>query len=218
MKRNSKNWYCKRETNLREKNHDKKYRHSPGREKPTNGELSAVHRDVYYTFVERCIVWWPGDMSVVFVHGKSLKSLYCHSCNKRVFFSGFLLAKEQTQDWEESSDDGDDKKPVEKFELVTVLVGKAGFQRNHLWKGHKWYLAKENLRNNVVVVKYLRKPFIQKCLKQRGLIVKNQEKHGLFRLFRNPCSSVNILDYNLSRSLFGDNYEERSHRIELECD
>ena len=87
-----------------------------------------------------------------------------------------LQVKEQTQDREESSDDGDDKKPVEKFELVTVLVGKAGFQRNHLWKGHKWYLAKENLRNNVVVVKYLRKPFIQKCLKQRGLIVKNQEK------------------------------------------
>ena len=147
MKRNSKNWYCKRETNLREKNHDKKYRHSPGREKPTDGELSAVHRDVYHTFVERCIVWWPGDMPVVFVHGKSLKSLYCHSCNKRVFFSGFLLAKEQTQDWEESSDDGDDKKPVEKFELVTVLVGKAGFQRYHLWKRSPT-IGKENFAHS----------------------------------------------------------------------
>ena len=56
MKRNSKLIYCKRGTNLREKNHDKKYRHSPGREKPTNGEFSAVHRHVNYTFVERCIV------------------------------------------------------------------------------------------------------------------------------------------------------------------
>ena len=46
-----------------------------------------------------------------------------------------LQVKEQTQNREESSDDSNDKKPVEKFELVTVLVGKAGFQRNHLWKG-----------------------------------------------------------------------------------
>ena len=62
------------------------------------------------------------------------------------FFSfEFLQEEEQTQDREESSDDSNDKKPVEKFELVTVLVSKAGFQRNHLWKGHKWYLAKEIL-------------------------------------------------------------------------
>ena len=44
MKRNSKLIYCKRGTCLGEKNHDKKYRHSPGREKPTDGEFSAVHR------------------------------------------------------------------------------------------------------------------------------------------------------------------------------
>ena len=94
MKRNSKNWYCKRETNLREKNHDKKYRHSPGREKPTDGELSAVHRDVYHTFVERCIVWWPGDMPVVFVHGKSLKSLYRHSWYQMLMF--LIFASERT--------------------------------------------------------------------------------------------------------------------------
>ena len=108
-----------------------------------------------------------------------------------------LQVKGQTQDREESSDYGNDKKPVEKFELVTVLVCKAGFQRYHLWKGHKWYLAKENLRNNVVVVRFLGKPFIQKCLKHRKLISKikktRQSKHCGF--------SIYIFDNSKSKSM-----------------
>ena len=62
------------------------------------------------------------------------------------FFSfEFLQEEEQTQDREESSDDSNDKKPVEKFELVTVLVSKAGFQRNHLWKRSPLVFDKEKI-------------------------------------------------------------------------
>ena len=135
MKRNSKLIYCKRETSLREKNHDKKNRHSPGREKPTNGELSAVHRDVY-THLWSIVL--SDDLVICrwFLYTAKAWNLSIAIPDIKLCCFKILQVKEQTQDREESSDDGDDKKPVEKFELVTVLVGKAGFQRNHLYKSH----------------------------------------------------------------------------------
>ena len=65
------------------------------------------------------------------------------------FFSfEFLQEEEQTQDREESSDDSNDKKPVEKFELVTVLVSKAGFQRYHLSKRSLMTIGKEKFAHS----------------------------------------------------------------------
>ena len=134
MKRNSKKWYCKRETNLREKNHDKKYRHSPGREKPTDGEFSAAHW--YITHLWSVVLIDDLVICRWFLYTAKAWNLSIAIPDIKLCCFKILQVKEQTQDREESSDYGNDKKPVEKFELVTVLVGKAGFQRNHLWKGH----------------------------------------------------------------------------------
>ena len=173
MKRNSKNWYFKRGTSLREKNHDKKYRHSPGREKPTNGEFSAVHTHVYYTFVERCMF---DDLVICRWFLYTAKAWNLSIAIPDIKLCCFKFASEGTNPRQRRIQWRWRRQKARR----EVWIGNSSCRQGWVSKISPVEKVTDNWQRKlcafILLLRYPGKPFIQKCLKHRGLLVKDQEK------------------------------------------